>query len=137
MILNATKINITDFSFSIFPPKDRLQEWRHLANILKTKYNNFAQIKIDKPFKLRSTGYKSQSNHFHGHCQQIAENSGHTMTEVKNAIKERCTSWPTELICGVRVKISESKISSAVSAEAIELTHVEAAEQGIRLREDD
>ena len=137
MIFNATKINITDFSFSVFPPKDRLQEWRHIANILKTKYNNFAQIKIDKPFKLRSTGYKSQNHHLHGHIRQIAGELGYNNSEIKNYIKSECSEWPLENVLGKAVPKSEAKLSSAEEAAAIEFCHRLAAENNIILIEDD
>ena len=46
-------------------------------------------VSVTKPHKPRTTGPNSQSAHFHGHCRQIAEYTGHEVDEIKMEVKRR------------------------------------------------
>src|SRR5271157_522118 len=41
------------------------------------------------PSRPRSTGWKSQSHHFNGHCAQIAKETGNDFSDVKAGVKAR------------------------------------------------
>lgn len=83
----------------------------------------------------RTTGPGSQSNHLHGHLQQICEHTGYTMSEVKEAMKADMPNWPVVERLGHLVHLSEADVDTLVEAEAIEWTHRTAAELEIRLIE--
>ena len=135
MTFNAIEIFRTAASFTVKIPLSRYTEWEMLSNILD-KHNGFAQVKITKPFKPRSTGAKSQSNHLHGHIQQIAAETYHTMSEIKDYIKTECPNWPSEEVLGKLKPKSESKLSMEQEALVIEWVHALAYEQNIRLVEE-
>ncbi len=103
------------------------------------KTNFHFRIRMDKPFVPRSTGYKSQNHHLRGHCKQIAQFLGLTMSEVHETIKNELALWPEKMINGPHgerfVKESEADISMEVCAAAIELCHVWAAHIGCPLIE--
>ena len=88
----------------------------------------------------RTTGPKSQSNHLHGHLQLLAQETGYTMGEMKDVMKEDCAFWPQKVVrVGKTVQtvyLSESDATADVEAMAIEWCHYRAAELGIVLRED-
>lgn len=87
----------------------------------------------------RTTGPESQSNHLHGHLQLLAQETGYTMTEMKQVMKEDCPFWPQKAVrVGTRVQtvyLSEADATVDVEAMAIEWCHMRAAELGIVLKE--
>jgi len=111
------------------------QQRVYLAYLLQQTSGKKVNVRIGRWYPKRSTGRYSQCNHFHGHCQQIADHTGHTLGEIKQFIKDECNAWPTERIGKRFVKISESKLNSKEEAEAIEVTHRIAAEFDIPLIE--
>jgi hypothetical protein len=88
----------------------------------------------------RTTGPKSQCNHLHGHLQLLAQETGYTMGEMKDVMKEDCPFWPQKVVrVGKRtqtVYASEADVDTETEAAAIEWCHVRAAELGIVLREE-
>lgn len=88
----------------------------------------------------RTSGPKSQSNHLHGHLQVLAQETGYTMNEMKQVMKEDCPFWPQKIIQVGKTKqtvyISEAEATVEVEAMAIEWCHQRAAELGIVLREE-
>ena len=44
---------------------------------------------IDMPYRKRSAGPRSQNNHLHGHCQQIALYHGNSVDDIKQWIKRK------------------------------------------------
>jgi len=137
MTFNAVPITKTFASFTVHIPADRLDEWKYMLNMIEQKYAGYAQVKITKPFKARSTGKGSQCNHLHGHIQQIARETYHDMSEIKNYIKLECAEWPYHEVLGKMMPKSESELSSEQENAAIEFCHRLAAEQGIRLIENE
>jgi len=105
------------------------------------------QIRISRVSRPRSTGPKSQQNHFYGHCRQIAVETGNDLDMVYFAVARRACSqgYPFKKIDG-KVVISmfdqlpepkpEPESTSAEAAILIEATHQVAAEFGIRLIEE-
>ena len=97
-------------------------------------------IRMDSPRRPRSTGWKSQSHHLHGHIRQLCEPTGYTMAEMKQIVKEDTSSWPVEFkkFRGKRRTLyaSEADISVEVCAEAIEICHRIAADLNVRLIEE-
>lgn len=92
---------------------------------------------LDKP---RSTGKHSQSAHLHGHLRQIADHCGYHLSELKEAMKEDLSQWPTvQVRIGAMVQnvaVSEAEVSSVVESAAIDWCHQRAAELQIALIEE-
>jgi hypothetical protein len=88
----------------------------------------------------RSTGRYSQSNHLHGHLQQLAEHCGYHLNEMKAVMKEAVTEWPRKRVSfggkTYNVPISEAEASVVEESAAIEWCHHMAAELQVVLRED-
>ena len=117
-------------------PHDKLSEWDNFCKIMDEKHGGYHSLKIDKPYKPRSTGYRSQNHHLHGHIRQIAIETYHNMGEIKDYIKTECPEWPWVDVLGKMKPKSESELTSEQAAAAIEFCHRLAAEQGIRLVEE-
>jgi hypothetical protein len=83
----------------------------------------------------RTVGPRSQNHHLRGHARQIADYTGHSMSEIMQIIKEETSSWPTHSLHGHTVWASEADITADVAAEAIERTHVIAVDLGVALEE--
>jgi hypothetical protein len=105
----------------------------------REKCGGYLTLRLSLPHRPRSTGWKSQNAHLHGHIRQLCEPTGYTMSEMKQIIKEDTPSWPVEYkeFRGKRraVYASEADISMEVASEAIEICHVVAADLGVRLQE--
>ena len=112
--------------------------WSYIKTV-GSKTGEYFRVRIDRPFKPRSTGEWSQNHHLRGHEQQLASAMGLTMSEIHDTIKMELASWPEKVVKGPKgekfIKLSEADISSAVCAEAIELCHVWAAHISLVLRE--
>jgi hypothetical protein len=91
--------------------------------------------KVFSVYRARTTGPGSQSNHLHGHLQQIAEHTGFSMSELKDVLKQDLPGWPVVERLGHMVHVSEADVDTMVESAAIEWTHVKAAELGVVLRE--
>lgn len=89
--------------------------------------------------KPRSTGPRSQNNHAHGHAQQIAEYTGHEVDEVLVCAKSRAVKrgYPVDIIGGIAVPWSQSRISTVECGHLIDELHQIAAELDVTLREDE
>jgi len=100
---------------------------------------HFEQLKISKPFKPRSTGWKSQNHHFNGHLQQLAACTGHSFGVMKIYIENESISagWPIETgLDGVAYPKSEADVSSTEINAGIETCHRIAAELNCYLVEE-
>ena len=104
-------------------------------------------LEFGRWYPRRSTGPESQCNHFHGHCQTIAEDTGEELGRVKLIIKRRAMKrgYPTMVdekgnivfsrFDGEVLPQSESLASTEQENMLIEETHQVAAEMNIRLIE--
>lgn len=100
------------------------------------------------PSKKRSTGRYSQSAHFNGHVQQIAQHTGNDFEDVKIYIKrqalKRGLRFKTKpngdivysLIDLSPMPISETEMTTEECAMCIEECHALAADMGIALIEE-
>lgn len=105
----------------------------------EAKCNGYVALRLDMPHRPRTTGWKSQNAHLHGHIRQLCEPTGYTMSEMKQIIKEDTPSWPVEYreFRGKRraVYASEADISVEVASEAIEICHRIATDNEWTLKE--
>ena len=102
----------------------------------KTDYWN---VKISRPKRPRTTGWKSQNHHINGHVQQICTETGNTFSAVKERMKELAIGmgYPIETLPDGSVKpISESEIDTVQAGYLIDTIHMFCAEYGIRLIEE-
>ena len=103
---------------------------------------------LSTPRHKRSTGPWSQSHHFNGHVQQIAQETGQDFDAVKLYLKRQCIArgLPLKLkpngdivlsiVDGEPVPISEADMDTMQCGWCIDAAHVLAAELGIVLREE-
>jgi hypothetical protein len=91
---------------------------------------------IERKKKPRTTGFKSQQAHVHGHLSQIADFLGYYMSEIKEVMKDDLPDWPRKFIMGRTVYMSEADADTVLESKAIEWCHVKAAELGIMLKEE-
>ena len=95
-------------------------------------------VAITLPKRTRSTGEKSQSHHFNGHCQQIAMETGNEFDHVKMWCKMKAIDmgYPFETLpTGDRFPQSEAIASVGDCVILIETAHMVAADLGITLIE--
>ena len=95
--------------------------WMYVKEVGK-KYNDYFRVRIDPPFQPRTTGPRSQSARFNGHCQDLMEQmvdarTGaplYTLSEIREAMKRiaREDGYPTHMsLDGIEVCDSESSLS--------------------------
>lgn len=85
-------IQMKDDHYSLKLPEDYKKAMHNLMKFCFEEKGGFCSFKIDPPRRPRSTGYKSQSHHFNGHCQQIAESTGQAFADVKKYVKQEAIS---------------------------------------------
>jgi len=138
--VDLSKVRVNSGVLSVLLPQAirSLVESRLAVNE-KEKYKFVFDFQKKK--KPRSTGWKSQCNHLHGHLSQIADHCGYYMSEIKEAMKEDLPDWPRKAISigGARkiVYMSEADADTVLESKAIEWCHVKAAELGIILIEEE
>jgi len=99
---------------------------------------DFWNVKISRPKRPRTTGYLSQNHHWRGHCRDIMEQTGNSMTAVANALKEYAVEfygYPEDVIFGKMKPRSEADLDTVEMGLLIDATHQFAAEWGYWLRE--
>jgi len=101
------------------------------------KAGRLYNISIKAYRKPRTTGPKSQNSHAWGHIQQIAEYTGHEVTEVEMWAKIRAVKrgYPFDTMGGVVVPWSQSRLDSGQCAHLIDELHQIADELDLILRE--
>ena len=109
-----------------------------------TRCPNCGALLVARP---RSTGYRSQSNRFHGHCNDIAEQvvdargePVYTPAQVAAAMKRMAVSdgWPTMLsLDGTEEPMSEANASVEQEMVLLRVQERFADEHGLWLREYD
>ena len=97
-----------------------------------------AIIQLKKWYKGRSTGWKSQSHHINGHCQQIAEETGNDLDTVKSYCKNEAISagYPIDILNDIVIPWSEARIDTLQASILIDTIHRLAADYGINLKEE-
>lgn len=137
-----TKVGI-EFSSTFIP------EITALLDRLNKKHNGYGTVTIATPRRPRSTGWKSQCNHFNGHVQQIADHTGNEFNDVKLYLKRNAfkRGYPFMLDADGTIIVSlndkepmpqsEADASVEESNMLIEEAHELAIELDIVLREND
>jgi hypothetical protein len=136
------ELNLPDHYLIFFVPG----ALRDYASTIVPK--NYYCLTATKPHKPRTTGPNSQSHHFHGHCRQIAEYTGHEVDEIKMELKRRAMKrgYPAltdELgnpihsrLDGRVLPLSEADADTTQESYLIEEAHALAADLSIRLIEE-
>jgi hypothetical protein len=118
------------------------------ARLIKEIGDGLYTVEIKKYRKLRSTGEYSANHHLNGHCQQIANESGHDFHDVKMYVKMLAIkrglplktnpdgSYVYSLSTGEPMPISEADMDSLQCSWCIEEAHILAGELGIVLQEE-
>jgi hypothetical protein len=93
--------------------------WTYVKEVGK-KHNNFFRVRIDPPFVARTTGPRSQSARFNGHCADLAEQllstakQNYSQSEIRDAMKRMAVAdgYPTHMtIDGIEEPNSEASLS--------------------------
>jgi hypothetical protein len=133
--------------FGLRFPADCKPSFNALCKEAKRLRNGFVTIKVTLPRRYKSTGANSQNSHFHGHCNQIALETGNEFGTVKEFCKSKAVSMGYEQkeddqgnkmfdLYGQPIAISFADATTEDASIAIEATHVLAADLGIILREE-
>jgi len=107
------------------------------AMVEKSK-TEYYQVKISRPRKPRTTGWKSQNHHWRGHCRDIMEQTGNSMTDVATALKEYAVEfygYPEDEKFGKMKPRSEADLDTVEEGVLIDATHHFAASWGFYLKE--
>ena len=140
IIPNAEVVSLSDRLLSIRLPAFAVASVALLIAKCRQRHGGFVALRLETPRKPRTTGPGSQSNHLHGHLQQLAEHTGYTMGEIKDVMKADLPGWPSHTVMlgarAHRVYMSEADADTVLEASAIEWTHMRAAEMGIVLLEE-
>ena len=98
----------------VVPPHLHNEVWGPVKEIAK-KHNEHYRVRIDPPFQPRTTGPRSQSARFNGHCEDIAQQLNVPKTRVREGLKRmaaKMDGYPTVMsIDGVMEPESESAVS--------------------------
>lgn len=102
------------------------------------KYPDFNKVTIERPFKPRTIGEKSQGHHINGHIQQICNETGNDFDSVKMAAKTRAIprGYPFDTVSGIVIPYSETRIDTIQAGYLIDELHQIAAELQIELVEE-
>jgi hypothetical protein len=115
-----------------------LQAEPAVVRFFETLHGAPATVLLKKFYQRRTTGWKSQSHHINGHCQQIAEATGNDFDAIKTYCKTQAISrgYPFDTIKGQVVPWSETRIDVLQASILIDEIHHIAADEGILLRGD-
>lgn len=80
--LPAAKVTALTDRLTVFIPKTHADAWALLAHYLKQNRTDQLYVKLDKPRKPRTTGYRSANTHIHGHATQIAKEVGESKSKI-------------------------------------------------------
>lgn len=136
--LPAAKVEIYPEAVTVHIPFDRRDEWTQLIKLPAIEKSQQLYVKLGKPRKPRTTGWKSQNHHFNGHIQQFCQCSGDSFDEVKLHIKREAVSmgYPVKHTSwGTVVPISESDASTVECGYLIDTIHRVASDFGYTLKE--
>jgi hypothetical protein len=117
-----------------------LEQWATMCARSDKHHGGFVTIALTLPRRPRTTGPGSQSAHFHGHCQTIAEETGAGFDAVKAHMKRLAVDrgYPFDTLPdGSIAPKSEADASVEDAVLLIETTHQFADEYSIRLVEGD
>ena len=132
-IINAQADEVT-----IAIDKTVIDAWRvlcHDKNVVKSRQMS---VRLSKPRRPRTTGYRSQNHHLNGHIAQICQFTKDSFDDVKMYIKRESISadypFHTTSFGDVEPQ-SEADASTAECAILIETAHRIASDFDIKLKE--
>jgi hypothetical protein len=98
-----------------------------------------AVIQLKKWYKSRTTGWKSQNHHIHGHEIQIARELGQDPDTIHDYAKREAIArgYPYDVLNDIVIPWSESRIDTLQASYLIDELHQIAAEYGINLIEEE
>ena len=134
-IIKATTREIT-----IALPAVYEDAWAVLARATAVQKSRQVYVKLDKPRKPRTTGYRSQNKHVNGHVMQIARHTGDSFDDVKMHIKREALAagYPSHTDSfGNVVPQSEAYCDTREAGILIETAHRVASFLGVALKEYD
>ena len=108
------------------------------SNLGMMKPGRLYNLTIKAYRRPRTTGPKSQNSHAWGHIQQLAEYTGHDVSEIGALAKLRAVKrgYPADTFYdGTLIPWSQSRLDTAQCAHLIDELHQIADELGIILRE--
>ena len=77
-----------DGHFSLKLPDEYQRAMHDIMEYCFENRGGYCSFRISPPVKKKSTGYKSQNSHFHGHVATIAESTGQPVKDVKKYLKD-------------------------------------------------
>lgn len=137
LVIPRTRISVVESTKAVISIPESWSNNGLLETLIDPE--TYFKVSIKEYRRPRSTGPNSQCNHFNGHVRQICEATGNSFDLAKLAIKNRAVDemgYPYETILSTAVPKSEGDANSHEASILIELTHVIAAELGIKLREE-
>ncbi len=137
--LPAAKVEAFGDRVYVMIPREHMDGWSIIREWLKLHKVNQLYVKIGKVRKPRTTGKKSQSHHFNGHVQQMANYAGDYFDDMKRSIKIKAIAkgYPYKTNAfGKAVPISESEASTVECAYLIDTCHEVASFLGCTLKEE-
>ena len=109
-----------------------------LAKYCDQKHNGYMRVKISKPTRPRTTGWRSQNHHIHGHATEIGIYTGETKDEIIRLAKQDALTkgYPSHTnFKGDIVPNSESDISTVEAGYLIDQLHEIADFLGVNVTE--
>jgi len=120
-------------------PRYMADMWMLLLKKVIDKHVPQIHVKLSMPRKPRSTGPGSASNHFNGHCAQIANWTGDSFDDVKMHIKREAIAegypFRTDSFGNV-IPQSEAEASTVEESILIETSHRVASFLSVILKEE-
>lgn len=119
---------------SIEVPKGSQEQYAAILH----KSPDYLDVEIASPTKHRTTGRGSQNNHAWGHAAQIANETGHDLTEIEAITKMRAIKrgYPYTEYMGQVIPKSQADITTSECGFLIDELHAIADELDIQLVED-
>jgi len=119
---------------SIEVPKGSQEQYAAILH----KSPEYLDIEIGTPTKHRTTGKGSQNNHAWGHIAQLANETGHDVTEIEAIAKTRAIKrgYPYTEYMGQVIPKSQTDITTTECGFLIDELHAIAAELDIQLVEE-
>ena len=106
-----------------------------LTALCKDKYGGYVMAEVSPPYKKRTTGKDSQNNKIWGMITQIAEYSGHDITDIEDYVKLRAIKrgypYRTNELTGEIKPYSMSDINTVEASYLIDELYQIAAEMEV------
>ena len=128
-----------EYIISMELPYSSMEAIQRLIAKCREKHEGYFQLRLDTPFRPRSTGWKSQSHRINGFIQQICQATGNYFDDVKMHCKKLAISQGYPFVTGLDGQPypkGEPDISVEEATILIRVIEQLAAELGVILREE-